>query len=124
MAYLHLEHINSTLGNNALFMEHRNWERWVLSKLQGSKLSSLFESLYNSVAAATGIMNPEPPTRAVVKHEEHGQVVEVRSHSKTPRSRLMKKKGAVFAVSPFCLRDSGPIYIRVSRVRDLISMTP
>lgn len=119
--YLYLEDVNSTLTSNALYTKHANWEEWFMYKLQGAKLAKVLESLPGSVAAALGIMIPEPLSRPVSVLDAHGKVVESRPYSETPLPSLMKRNEAVFAASSFRFRNSDGVDISVPRARGLMS---
>lgn len=54
--YLYLEHVSSELTNNSLHTKYTKWEKWIMYKVQGAKLSMVFKSLPDSVADACGIM--------------------------------------------------------------------
>lgn len=123
MTYLYLEHANSALTSNALYTKHTNREKWFTFKLQRVKLSKVFESLPDSVAATLGIMKLDPPTKAVVTLDEQEQIVESRRLPETLVCLLINKKDAVFAASPFWFRYSGRINITISRSKASISVT-
>lgn len=70
MTYLYLEHVSSALTNNTLYREHPNWENWAMYEIQSPKLPNVFEPLPDFVAGALGIMNQEPPTKAVLDFDK------------------------------------------------------
>lgn len=70
MTYLYLEQVTSALTNNALYMEHTTWKKWVMYELQSAKLPGVFESLSDFVAAALITTKPEPRNRAAVELEK------------------------------------------------------
>lgn len=92
-------------------------------KIQGGKHLKLFELPPDSVAVALGIIKAEPPTRPLVKFDKQVLVEESRWYAEAPFFLLIKRKDAVFAVSPSTFRDSVCISISVLRVRASISMT-
>lgn len=49
VTYLCLERVNSTLTNNALYIEHTNCEKWFIYDLQVGKLPRVFKSLLDSI---------------------------------------------------------------------------
>lgn len=97
MTHLYLEHANSALTNSSLYTEHEKGEKWVMYQLQSSKLSEVFESQPDSVAAAPGIVKPERQAKAVVEPHEYRQFVERCSDPGTPVPMPTKREDAVFS---------------------------
>lgn len=99
--YLYLQNVNSLLTNNALYAEHKSWERWVIYKLQSRKLLRTFESLPDFVAAALGITKPESLNRALLELSKRAQIAEGRPHPEPLVSLLLKGKHAVLQKAKF-----------------------
>lgn len=66
MTYLYLVLVSSALTSNVVYTKTGNREKLVTYDLQSTKLSRVSESLPISVAAALGIMKPEPPIIVLV----------------------------------------------------------
>lgn len=82
----------------------------------------MLESLPDYSTVALRIMNLEPPIITVVEDEKQEQILESRLHPETPLFSFINRKDAVFAASPFHLRDSRRLNISVACAKGLISM--
>lgn len=83
----------------------------------------MFESLRDFVAAALGIMKPEPPARTVVELDDQGKLMESKAHPEMPVCLLVKKKGMVLSASPLRFHDGVRNNISILRSRRSLSMT-
>lgn len=93
-------------------------------ELQAVQFARVFERLPDSVAAALGIMKPEPSTRAVVQLNGPGLAATGElAPSRKSVSLPLKEKDVDFVASPFRCRDSCHNYISIRRARGAIPMT-
>lgn len=75
-----------------------------MNERQGAKLWRVFELLPSSVAAATEIINPEPPARAGLELDDPGLVVESTPSPETPLFWPMKWKDEVLSQNNLNMR--------------------
>lgn len=118
-----LEHLDSALTNNALYMENTNWERLIMYEVQCPTLAKCSTLLLESFAAVLRAVKTETLTRAVVELEEQAYVMESSPRSKTLVSLLKKSKNVRFASVSYLFHESCRLNICVPSTGVSLSMT-
>lgn len=103
VTYLYLVHVSSSLTISVLYMEHEIWVKRFMYYLEGNKLQRVFASLPDSVAAAMGIMKPQPPNTAVVQPDQRTGGGE-QAPSGNPAFLVYEEEGPGFCGKPISVR--------------------